>query len=85
MFIDQINQIVKDKDYSCKRILKLCYPMMEDLSSGLEPHNWLEYIYNFTLNKSFPNAVQMDLDPKYDKASHVYLEFFEGFFRVSKS
>ncbi|WBW95984.1 nicotinate-nicotinamide nucleotide adenylyltransferase [Oceanirhabdus sp. W0125-5] len=72
-FKSNLNTIIKNKRYSCKNILSLCESMMNDISPIAPPENWLEYLFNYTLNKSFPSAVQTELFEEYDISCELYL------------
>ncbi len=73
-FKSNLNTIIKNKRYSCKNILSLCESMMNDISPIAPPENWLEYLFNYTLHKSFPSAVQMELSVEYDLSCELYLK-----------
>ncbi|MCM0648484.1 cytidyltransferase [Clostridium swellfunianum] len=72
-FIDNLNNIIEDKDYSCSRTLKLCENMLNKISYPNTPENWLIYIYQYTLNKSFPGAVSIILLDSLQPACELYL------------
>ncbi len=72
-FIEDLKSIVEGKDYSCKRILCLCEDMMNRISYPNNPDNWLSYIYQYTLNKSFPEAVSIILLDSLSPACELYL------------
>jgi nicotinic acid mononucleotide adenylyltransferase len=72
-FIEDLRKITVDKDYSCKRILALCEDMMNKISYPNSPGNWLSYIYQYTLNKSFPEAVSIILLESLSPACELYL------------
>lgn len=73
-FTKKINRMVSDKDYSCKATLDLIYELLEKILHSKVPDNWLYYVYQFTLNKSFPNAVDIHVDSKYTPAILFYLK-----------
>lgn len=73
-FIETLNKIIKEKDYSCKASLSLCKGMIDEVVDGEMPDDWLYYIYQFTLNKSFPEAVVIELKSNLDDICLVYLE-----------
>lgn len=77
--LTEISLMVEEQDYTCKRILNLCLSIMLEISKGKEPDDWLNYIYQLTLSKSFPNTVEIDLEEDLNKASYIYLEFLRVF------
>ncbi len=76
-FLDKINLILIEKDYSCKAALKLCGDIIDELAGDDSPKNWLEYIYYFALRKSFPEAVTIKLIGKLELPCIIYLEFLK--------
>lgn len=74
-FIDKFMHMISRRDYSCAAVLSTCRGLLIELSGGRQPDSWLDYIYNYALSKSFPDAVQIELSPEFEKASLVYLEF----------
>lgn len=72
-FISNLNSLALEKDYSCKRVLELCKDILNTLSYPNIPENWLSYIYQYTLNKSFPEAVNIILLDNLTPACEFYL------------
>jgi nicotinic acid mononucleotide adenylyltransferase len=72
-FINNLNSLVLEKDYSCKRVMELCKDILNTLSYPNIPDNWLSYIYQYTLNKSFPEAVNVILLDNLTPACELYL------------
>lgn len=73
--IEKLSHMLERRDYSCASVLGVCRHILTDLSGGKQPGDWLEYVYNYALSKSFPEAVQVDLHPEFERPSVVYLEF----------
>ncbi len=74
-FTEKLVHMIKRQDYSCAAVLGICRGILIELSAGKQPENWLDYVYNYALAQSFPDAVQITLKPEFEKASVVYLEF----------
>ncbi|ABR47848.1 cytidylyltransferase [Alkaliphilus metalliredigens QYMF] len=72
-FMQQLNTIIEDGDYSCQRVYDLCKHIFSSLWKGTPPELPLHYIYQFTLSKSFPHSVEITLDPQNDNACLLYL------------
>lgn len=72
-FKSAINAMVSEKDYSCAAVLELCKPLLGELSKGSIPDNWLLYLYQYALSKSFPNAITLELNQALDLPSTIYL------------
>ncbi|SHH01002.1 nicotinate-nicotinamide nucleotide adenylyltransferase [Tepidibacter thalassicus] len=80
IFIANIHKIVKKNDYSCKSIFLLCENILNQMYKGLNQNEWLIYIYNIALYKSFPDAVEIDVNsiPQNIKnACHIYLKILK--------
>lgn len=84
LFINSIKKVMEEKDYSCGRILNLCGDLMRQISFGNLPENMLSYLYQYTLNKSFPEAVSIDLKDSLNAASELYLKVLKVFCEAQK-
>lgn len=73
-FIDNLKAMIKYNDYSCKSILSLCENTLNNLSNNSSSEDWLNYIYQFALNKSFPAAVTIHLNNNLDRPCLLYLK-----------
>ena len=66
--------MIECSDFTCTRTLLICEYVMSELCKDRLPEDTLRYLYNFALNKSFPEAVTIDLDPNLDaSACELYL------------
>lgn len=74
LFKENLKAMLETKDYSCKNALFICRNIMEDVSNSEAPENWLNYIYEYTLNKSFPEAVNITLKDSLNSACELYLK-----------
>ena len=72
-FVCIFNSILDEKDYSCEKTLTLCHNMMINLSKSIQVDDWLKYIFQYTLNKSFPEAVTVNINDKLSSACEFYL------------
>jgi nicotinic acid mononucleotide adenylyltransferase len=73
-FFEESERMEKEKDYSCSAVYLLMKEILLGLSGGVEPKDWLQYVYQYALNKSFPNAVQINMNMELDNASELYLD-----------
>ncbi|KYH35046.1 nicotinate-nucleotide adenylyltransferase [Clostridium tepidiprofundi DSM 19306] len=69
----KLNEMITNNDYSCKSTLQLCENILNNLVP-LKPKNWLEYLYQYTLYKSFPDAVSITLHDELKVACELYLK-----------
>ena len=83
-FKEKINEMVINKDYSCKAVLKLCIALMGELDSPRVPEDWLFYIYQYALSKSFPDAVTTRLYEGLDRHCTLYLEVLRIVMNIQK-
>ncbi|NLZ90325.1 MAG: cytidyltransferase, partial [Clostridiales bacterium] len=59
--------------------------MLHDLSGGDDPGDWLYYIYQHTLGKSFPHVPEIQLKDSLDAACSVYLQVLKEVCELQKS
>lgn len=85
LFNQILTNILDNKDFSCRAVLGLFKDILEQLSNGNSPDDWLYYIYQYTLNRSFPNAVEVQFDKRLDDAVNLYLEILRIFTEFEKS
>ena len=83
-FICTFNSILVDKDYSCKKVLILSDYMMTKLSNSIHVADWLNYIFQYTLNKSFPEAVSIKIDDRLSSACEFYLRILRFICKCQK-
>lgn len=83
-FREHVDAIVINRDYSCKAVLKLCGRIMEQTIKNRIPEDWLMYIYQYALSKSFPEAVTIRLYKSLDNACIIYLEILRIVLNVQK-
>ncbi|MHC1721360.1 MAG: cytidyltransferase [Clostridiaceae bacterium] len=76
-FISAMKSMVNEMDYSCSRAFDLLEKLMLKLTAGAYPENWLQYLYQYALNKSFEEAVTIELNERFDLACEVYLRFLK--------
>ncbi|KXZ40239.1 Nicotinic acid mononucleotide adenylyltransferase [Alkalithermobacter thermoalcaliphilus JW-YL-7 = DSM 7308] len=86
-FINKIDCIIIEKDYSCSKVLSLCIDLLNKIHKDISFDQWLTFIYNVALSKSFPSALSLNLDniPKsLYAACHVYLNILKIFCEFEK-
>jgi len=57
---------------------------MDEICSS-PPEDWLVYLYNYTLDKNFKDAVTIELNPNLNISCEVYLKIFKILCDVEKS
>ncbi len=73
-FQQKLDKMVKENRYSCQAIYELCENIMAILWKDDIPANPLYYIYQYTLSKSHPHAVEIDLNTSLNRGCLFYLE-----------
>ncbi len=72
-FLDNLNKIIRKRDYSCNSVLLLCQSLMDEIAQDNIPQNWLEYVYQYALGRSFPHAVEAELKAGLESSCVLYL------------
>ena len=71
-FAAQLSAIEEKETLLCADILDLCIALMNH--SNIEPpKGWLNYISQYILHRSFPEATTTTLHPKYESSVRIYL------------
>ncbi|MDF2593162.1 MAG: cytidyltransferase, partial [Clostridia bacterium] len=83
-FKSGINSMVTNKNYSCRATLDLCLPLLEKLSFEDSPMDWLSYIYQYTLNKSYPHVTNIEPNENLELACIIYLNILRIFSNFQK-
>ncbi|WP_312813613.1 cytidyltransferase [Sedimentibacter sp.] len=79
-FVNNLLILINKNHLSCKDVLELS----SDVLSGIYPDSpcdWLSYIFQYTLHKSFPEAVTIKLYPKYESGVLIFLEILRTILR----
>lgn len=72
-FSQNLLALIQSNDFSCRNALQLCLDTMKKLVVDKEPESWLEYLYQYALSKSFPDAVSITLIKGLEPACEFYL------------
>lgn len=83
-YILKLQDMIKEKNFNSKEVLNLSIDMMNEITNNVTPKDWLEYIYQYTLSKSFPNSVEIELNETFDKAAVLYLKTLRIFSSIEK-
>ncbi|MGE5628856.1 MAG: cytidyltransferase [Solirubrobacterales bacterium] len=84
-FTFSVKAMLEEKDFSCSRVLLICKDLMENLNQGNNPSDWLSYIYQYSLNNIFKEAVTIELDPALEVPCEIYLGFLRIFSDIEKN
>ncbi len=82
-FLDKIVSDVKNERHSCLDVYNMTINILKEVCNEL-PEDWMNYVYEYILDKSFPNAVTIKLEEKYEKAALLYLNFLKAVFEYDE-
>ncbi|MEK6265565.1 MAG: cytidyltransferase, partial [Clostridium sp.] len=72
-YLENLKSMIDLTDFTCARTLLICEKVMGTLCEGKLPKDALYYLYNYTLNKSYPKAVTIVLDVDLAPTCELYL------------
>ena len=72
-FVNNLLILINKKHLSCKDVLELSMDVLNSICPE-PPSDWLSYIFQYTLHKSFPEAATIKLYPKYESGVLIYLK-----------
>jgi nicotinic acid mononucleotide adenylyltransferase len=73
-FSNMLVQMIQENRYTCLAVLELCDDMLKHLWNDHMTQDPLYYVYQYALTKSFPHAVEIELDERLDHGCLLYLE-----------
>ncbi|MDW8800411.1 cytidyltransferase [Clostridium sp. A1-XYC3] len=84
-FTDNLKLLLEDKDFSGERTLVLCKELLDELAKNEAPDNWLNYIYQYVLNKNFPETTSIELKDNLKGPCELYLRIFRVLCEAQKN
>lgn len=72
-YLENLKIMIDSTDFTCARTLLICEKVMGTLCDSKLPKDALHYLYNYTLNKSYPKAVTIVLDVDLAPSCELYL------------
>lgn len=78
-FVNNLLVLLSKKKIMCKDVVDLSLDILNNLCPD-PPKDWLFYIFQYTLYKSFPGSVTIKLYPKYENGALIYLEILRTIF-----
>lgn len=84
MNLSRIIKMLQNENFNSKEIYITFTPLLKVISKGGLPENPMDYFYKYTLNKSFPEVIEEELDPKYEKVTILYLSILREFLQYEK-
>lgn len=83
-FLDKVTSNKRTKRHTCFDVYNLTVDILKDVCSEL-PMDWLNYVYEYILNQSFPSAVTITLEEKYERVVLLYLNLLNAVFEYDES
>lgn len=77
--------IVEKNDYSCHSAFLLCKDLFYSISYDFSEDKCLKIIYQYSLSKSFPNAVDIEINNETKKVFEIYLKILRNISEFQKS
>lgn len=68
-----LHKLIETRNFKCSSVLILCRNLMKELAKDNIPSDWLEYVFQYSLSKSFPHAVSMPLSTGLENSCIAYL------------
>lgn len=84
-FKSKVYSLAQKKDFSCSSVLDLCQGLFELIDNINKPNNWLNYAYQYALNKSFSNAVEISFEPMFESRVNLYLKVLHDISEIEKT
>jgi nicotinic acid mononucleotide adenylyltransferase len=82
-FVDNLLALSNKKQITCQGVIDLSTDILDSVCTE-PPENWLTYIFQYVLSKSFPEAVTIRLNPKYEVSAIIYLEILRTILKYAQ-
>ncbi len=83
-FVNNLLILINKKQFMCKDVIDLSVDIL-DIVCSEAPKDWLSYIFQYVLHKSFPEAATIKLNPKYENGALIYLEILRTILSHAKN
>ena len=82
-FLRNLSAFIGKEKVTCKNVLDLSADILNSHRAE-PPEGWLAYAFQHVLNKSFPEAVTIKLNPAYEVPVVIYLEILRTIIKYSQ-
>ena len=82
-FVDNLMVLINNKQITCQGVIDLSEDILNSVC-GEPPEEWLAYIFQYVLNKSFSEAVTIKLNSKYEAPVLIYLEILRTILKYAQ-
>ncbi len=79
-FVNNLLILINKNHLLCRDVLDLSFDILNNVCNE-SPKDWLSYIFQYTLHKSFPDATTVRLYSKYENGALIYLEMLKTILR----
>jgi nicotinic acid mononucleotide adenylyltransferase len=83
-FVNNLLILINKKHLLCRDVLDLSIDIISNVCTEM-PKEWLPYIFQYTLHKSFPDATTIKLISKYETGALIYLEILKTILHHGKN
>ncbi|MBV7274577.1 cytidyltransferase [Clostridium sp. PL3] len=83
-FSSALKDLIENMNFTAKGTLNICFPFLNKLAKENVPKDWLNYIYQYTLNKAFPETVSIDLLEELILPCELFLRIFRVICDIQK-
>lgn len=83
-YLSKLENMIEIMDFSNKKVLNLCMDMINEITNNTTPEDWIKYIYQYSLSKSFPNSVEIQFNEALNKGAIIYLKTLRVFSEIEK-
>lgn len=82
--MEKIDSIVTKNEYKCDKVLELIQDFINKTMKEKVPDNLLNYFYQYTLNKSFPQSISIELIKDFDIYCEMYISILRAVLECEK-
>jgi len=75
-FVNSLLILINKKHLLCSDVLDLTVDILNNICTE-QPKDWLSYIFQYTLNESFPDATTISLNSRFENGVLIYLEILK--------
>ena len=79
-FVNNLLVLINKKHLLCSDVLDVSREILDSVCKR-PPKDWLKYIFQYVLHKSFPDVATIKLYPKYESSVLIYLEILRTILR----
>ena len=82
-FLKNLSNFINKESITCQNVLDMCADILNSRQAE-PPEGWMAYAFQYVLNKSFPDAVTIKLNPIYEVPVIIYLQILRSVTKFSQ-